>query len=59
MLSIYTDPKTHKQYLSYIYVYKNTETINSLLDFLKSLKVENMDDLKNSQEFFTHMLLNK
>lgn len=59
MLNIYTDPKTHKQYLSYIYVFKNTETINSLLDFLKSLKVENMDDLKNSQEFFTHMLLNK
>lgn len=48
MVNIYVDPRTHKQYLSYIYAYKNDKTINLLLNLLRNIKVENMDDLKNS-----------
>jgi hypothetical protein len=59
MVNIYVDQETHKQYLSHIYVYNGTEAINSLLSLLKDLKVENMDDLRNSWEYFVNLLTSK
>lgn len=59
IVNIYVDRKANKQYLSHIYVYNDQKAIDSLIDFLSDLKVKNMDDLKNSGEYFMNMLLNK
>lgn len=59
MVNIYVDARTNNVYLSNIYVYSDNKAIDSLLSFLRDLRVENMDDLRNSWEFFVNLLPNK